>query len=89
MNEQRFQQVVKFGGVAVLLSVVGNLYFVMRNWEVHRDAAKWERQAQVMTVKTQIMETVLREFSARAGSDRNIAQILSKHQTPATNGGRR
>jgi len=92
MNEQRFQQVTKYGGVVLLLSLVGNLYFVLRNIEVHRDAAQWDRQAQVMTVKTQIMETVLREFNARAGSDKNIAKIMAQRQAPVaqpTSGGRR
>ena len=96
MNEKRFQQWVRYGGAALALSLVGNLYFVLRNIELHRDAAQSDRQAQMMTVKTQIMETVLQEFSTRAGRDANIARILAQRPTavtsqpsPVKNGGRR
>jgi hypothetical protein len=84
MNEKRFPRFIKYGGLVLILSLIGNVYFVLRNIEVHRDAARWDRQAQMMTVKTQVMESVLREFTARAGSDRNIARILASGPAAAS-----
>ena len=85
VTEKNFEAVVKFGGMALAVSVVLNLYLVMRNREVYRDQVRTELGYQQAVVKAQALEGVIREFAARAATDANIAEILRRE--PAIGGG--
>jgi hypothetical protein len=80
LTENNFQAAVKCGGIALALSMVANIYLVMRNREVYRDQVQAERTFQELLVKEQTMEGLAREFIALAGKDAQIAEILQRHQ---------
>jgi len=79
-TEKGFQTAVNFGGAALALSVVLNIYFVMRNREVYRDQVQSEQRFQLLMVQEQALEGATREFVARAGSDPKLAEILQRYQ---------
>jgi hypothetical protein len=80
ITEKNIQTIVNFGGAALALSVVLNIYFVMRNREVYRDQLQSEIRFQQLMVQEQALENVTREFVARAGSDPKLAEILQRYQ---------
>jgi hypothetical protein len=80
LTENNFQAAVKLGGIALALSVVFNIYLVMRNREVYRDQVQGDLRFQQMMLQEQAMEGVAREFIALAAKDAKIAEILQRHQ---------
>jgi 3'-phosphoadenosine 5'-phosphosulfate (PAPS) 3'-phosphatase len=80
ITEKDIQTAVNFGGAALALSVVLNIYFVMRNREVYRDQLQSEVRFQQLMVQEQALEGVAREFVSRAGSDPKLAEILQRYQ---------
>lgn len=86
MTEQRFQDIVRYGGIALALGVVLNIWAVMRHFEVYRDAARAERQAQGMALREQILQGVVKDFAARADSDPHITEIFKKAQSMSAAG---
>jgi hypothetical protein len=78
LTEQRFQDFVRYGGIALGLCVVLNVWAVMRHFEVYRDAARVDRQAQEIVLREQILQGVLKDFAAQANSDPHITEILNK-----------
>ena len=80
MTENNFQAAVKFGGIALGLSVVCNIYLVLRNREVYRDQVRSDLRFQQMMLQEQAMEGVAREFVALATKDAKIAEILQRYQ---------
>ena len=80
LNESNFQMAVKFGAVALAVSVLANIYLVMRYREVYRDLVHGELQFQQLLLQQQSIEGVLREFLPRAATDPKVAEILQRHQ---------
>jgi hypothetical protein len=83
VTEQRFQDIVKYGGIALGLCVVLNIWVVMRHFEVYRDAARTDRQVQQMALREEILQGVAKDFATRANSDPHINEIFKKAQTAA------
>jgi hypothetical protein len=63
------------------ISVVFNIYVVMRYVEVYREAVRADAQLQQMVVREQAIQGVLQDFAARANNDPQIAQIFRQPQT--------
>jgi hypothetical protein len=80
VTEKTFQSAIQYGSIALAVSAVFNVYFVMHNWEVYRDASRSELLAERMVMQEQILQGVAQDFSARANSDPNIAAIFKKAQ---------
>jgi len=80
LNESNFQMAVKFGAVALAISVLANIYLVMRYREVYRDLVRGEQQFQQLLLQQQSIEGVLREFLPRAATDVKVAEIFQRHQ---------
>jgi hypothetical protein len=78
MTDQRFQDIVRYGGIALVVCVVLNIWVVMRHFEVYRDAVRVDRQAQEMMLREQILQGVVKDFAARANSDPQIGEIFKK-----------
>lgn len=83
MKEETFQMAVRYGGIALVVSAILNIYLVMRNFEVHRDSLRSVAQAQQIGVRQQALQGVLQEFIARANRDPNIGEILKRAQAQA------
>lgn len=81
MTDSRFQMVVKYGGVALLISGVLNIWVVMRNVEVYRDAARVDAQFQQLASQHQAMQGVVQEFAQRAATDAGVAEVLARAQS--------
>jgi hypothetical protein len=86
VTEQRFQDIVRYGGIALGLGVVLNIWVVMRHFEIYRDAARTDGQVQQMMLREQILQGVVKDFAARENSDPNIAEIFKKAQTMSAAG---
>jgi len=84
MTEKTFQTSVQYGSVALGLSIVLNIWVVMRHVEVYREATRSEGLVQQMVLKGQILQGVVQDFSARVSSDPNIAEIFKKAQALAS-----
>ncbi|HUK81756.1 MAG TPA: hypothetical protein VLZ12_03905 [Verrucomicrobiae bacterium] len=80
ITEKGFQTAVNIGGAVLALSVVLNVYFVMRNREVYRDQVQSEMRFQQLVLQEQAYEGVAREFATRAGMDPRVAEILQRYQ---------
>lgn len=80
MTEKIFQAAVRYGGIALALGAVLNIWVVLRHVEVYRDASRAETQFQQLALRQQILQGVLQDFSARANSDPHIAEIFKKVQ---------
>jgi len=89
ITEQNFQTAVKAGGIALVVAVLLNVYLVMRNVELYRDATKAEQQAGQLGQALQLMQGAMQDFSARAATDPQLARMLRGIQSPpaATSGG--
>jgi hypothetical protein len=81
VTEQRFQDFIRYGGIALGLCVVLNIWAVMRHFEVYHDAARVDRQAQEMVLREQVLQGVVKDFAAQANNDSHITEILNKMQT--------
>jgi len=80
MNEKMFQVAVKYGGIALAVCVVLNIWVVMRHVEIYRDATRADAQFQQLLIQQQALQGVLQEFAARASSDTEIAAIFRRAQ---------
>ena len=80
ISEKGFQIAVKYGGMVLAISIVGNVYFVLRFREVYRDRLRAEQRVQQLAAQQQIFEGVIREFVPRAVHDPKIAGILERDQ---------
>jgi hypothetical protein len=81
VTENNFQTAVKCGSVALVACVVLNIWVVMRNVEVYRDATRADVKLQQLAVREQVLRAVLQDFAARANSDPQIAGIFRRAQT--------
>jgi hypothetical protein len=80
ITEDKFQNAVKYGGIALGIAAILNLYFVLKYREVYRDRVRAEQQFQQMLMQQQELEGVLQEFAQRAPKDPQVAEILRKYQ---------
>jgi hypothetical protein len=80
ITEKSFQAAVNIGGIALAVSIIGNIYLVMRNREVYRDQMQTELRFQQLMLQQQAMEGVTREFLSLAAKDARIAEILQRYQ---------
>lgn len=83
MSEKNFQLVIKYGPIVLGLSLLLNIWAVMRYREVYRDAIKSEVQLQQLAAGEQVAQAVLQEFATRANSDPHIAEIFRQVQAQA------
>jgi hypothetical protein len=81
VTENNFQTVVKCGSVVLGICVVLNIWVVMRNVEVYRDATRADAKFQQLALREQVLRGVLQDFAARANSDPQIAEIFRRAQT--------
>ena len=82
MTERNFQTAVQYGSIVLGISVVFNIYVVMRYVEVYRDAVRADAQYQQMVMREQALQGLLQDFAVRANNDPQLAQIFRKAQTP-------
>lgn len=87
ITEKNFQTIVQFGGIALAVCLIGNLYFVLKYREAYRDKVQAELQLQQMVQQAQgavpqlqVFENVVRGFIPRATSDPKVAEILQRYQ---------
>ncbi len=84
ISDTLFGFLSRYGSILVLASTIIGVYLVMRNIELYRSAARLENtvqtQGQVMAMRRQQVEGVLRSFASLANSDPVVLQILQKHQ---------
>lgn len=82
MTQERFDQLVKIGGLALAVSAVGNLYFVLRYREACRNAAKvgteFAQRVTVLNAQQQALEGVVRDFAVRAGNDSRVVDVFRR-----------
>jgi len=75
--------------MVLALTVVGNVFYVLRYREAHRDSARVEesysQQLPTASIRLQALEGVIRDFAARAGGEPEIADILRQHSLISTN----
>ena len=83
MTEKNFQTTVQYGSIVLAISVVFNIWVVMRYREVYRDALRAEVQVQQMALREQLREGLVQDFAARANGDPQIAQIFRQAQANA------
>jgi hypothetical protein len=87
LNDASFQTIVKVGGFILAVSVVANVYILLRHREVYRDASRVEvavqQQGAVLNFQLATLEAIIREFGNRASNDPGIAAIFQHYQ--ATN----
>ena len=81
MTDRNFQTAVQYGSIVLGISVVFNIYVVMRYVEVYRDAVRADAQVQQMVLRQQAIQGLLQDFAARANNDPQIAQIFRQPQT--------
>ena len=81
MTERNFQTAVQYGSIVLGISVVFNIYVVMRYVEVYRDAVRADAQYQQTVLRQQALQGPLQDFAARANNDPQLAQIFRKAQT--------
>jgi hypothetical protein len=80
MTEKTFQLIVRYGSIALGICLILNIWVVMRNVEVYRDATRVETQTEQMALRQQILQGVVQDFAARANSDPHIAEIFRRVQ---------
>jgi hypothetical protein len=81
MTERNFQTAVQYGSIVLGISIVFNIYLVMRYVEVYRDAVRVDAQLQQMVLRQQAVQGLLQDFAARANNDPQIAQIFRQPKT--------
>jgi hypothetical protein len=83
MTDTGFQHLAKWGGVALALAAVSNIYCVLRYREVYRDATRIEQaypqQLATLNLQQQALEGVIREFASKAGGDPQVVEILRRY----------
>ena len=80
MTEKHFQAAVQYGSIVLGISVIFNIYVVMRHVEVYRAATRADAQVQQMVLRDQAIQGLLQDFAARANTDAQIAQIFKQAQ---------
>ena len=80
MTERSFQTVVQYGSIVLGISLVFNIYVVMRHVEVYRDAVRADTQYQQMVIREQALQGLLQDFAVRANNDPQIAQLFRQAQ---------
>jgi hypothetical protein len=80
MTERNFQTAVQYGSIVLGISVVFNIYLVMRYVEVYRDAVRADAQFQQLVIREQALQGLLQDFAVRANNDPQIAQIFRQAQ---------
>lgn len=80
MTERNFQTAIQYGSIVLGISVVFNIYLVMRYVEVYRDAVRADAQFQQMVIREQALQGLLQDFAVRANNDPQIAQIFRQAQ---------
>ncbi len=85
ITEKNFQMAVRCGSVLLAVSIIANLYSVLRYREIYRDRVQAELRlrdprVQQLVLQEQAFENVLREFISRAPSNPQIAEILRRYQ---------
>ena len=83
MTEKTFQAVVTYGTTALVISVILNIWVVMRHVEVYRNAARADAAVQQLVLRQQALQGVAQEFAARANNDPQIAGIFKRVQAMA------
>ena len=81
MTERNFQTAVQYGSIVLGISVVFNIYVVMRYVEVYRDAVRADAQYQQLVVRQQALQGLLQDFAVRANNDPQLAQIFRQAQS--------
>jgi hypothetical protein len=80
MNEKTFQAAVRYGSILIVVGLIVNVWVVMRNVEVYRDAGKAEVKLQQLMLQQQALQGVLQEFATRSSTDPEIAGIFKRAQ---------
>jgi hypothetical protein len=80
MNERTFQAAVRYGGIALAICIILNIWVVMRHVEIYRDASRADIQFQQLATQQQVVQGLLQEFATRASTDAEIAGIFKKAQ---------
>ncbi|HVM59456.1 MAG TPA: hypothetical protein VMV72_01190 [Verrucomicrobiae bacterium] len=83
MTEKNFQVAVQYGSIVLTISVIFNIYMVMRYVEVYRDATRADVQLQQMVLREQAIQGLVQDFAVRANTDPQIAQIFRQAQAQA------
>ena len=83
MTEKTFQTVVTYGTTALVISVILNIWVVMRYVEVYRNAARADAELQQLALREQALQSVAQEFAVRANNDPQIAGIFKRVQAMA------
>ena len=80
MTERNFQTAIQYGSIVLGISVVFNIYVVMRYVEVYRDAVRADGHYQQVVIRQQALQGLLQDFAVRANNDPQLAQIFRKAQ---------
>ena len=80
ITENKFQNVVKYGGIVLGLMAILNVFLVLRYREAYRDRGDAERQFQQAAVQEQTYEGVLQAMLQLAPKDPQVAELLRKYQ---------
>ena len=81
MIERNFQTAVQYGSIVLGISLVFNIYVVMRYVEVYRDAVRADAQYQQLVIRQQALQGLLQDFAVRANNDPQLAQIFRQAQS--------
>jgi uncharacterized membrane-anchored protein YhcB (DUF1043 family) len=83
MRERIFQAVVRYGGIALVIGLILNIWAVIWHVEAYRKAARAETEVQQLAMREQALQAVAQEFAARANNDPQIAGIFKRVQAMA------
>jgi hypothetical protein len=86
LSDERWQLIVRYGGIAAGIVVFASVYLVVRNWELYRHASQAEMQFQRFVTGQQTLQGVLQELAARASSDAGLAEVFRRAQQSAAAG---
>jgi len=80
ITEDKFQNVVRYGGIVLILMAILNVFLVLKYRETYRDRGDAERQFQQVALQEQSYEGVLQTMVQLAPKDPQVADILRKYQ---------
>ena len=83
MTEKMFQTIIRYGSMVLAISVILNIWVVLRHAEVYRNATRAEAQAQQLALRDQALQGVAQEFAVRANNDPQLAAIFKRVQAMA------
>ena len=85
ITDASFQSAVKLGAILLVVSAVANIYLLLRYREIYRDASRIEvaaqKQTAVLVLRTQVLESLIREFVSRSANDPGISGIFQRYQS--------